>query len=150
MSMSCPSRPVPGTSAWIPENNKSFSFYLGYSALPFCQWAGVLSLGIGDTFSAIIGSKFGRFKWTDTKKTMEGTAAAVLSQIGFLCLIYRFVAGGEVTWVAASAWFLLIALNSLLETFTHQVDNLVLSLLLFPALMNINWLQLFIKELMRS
>ena len=139
-----------GSSVKIPET-KLFSSHLGYSALPLCQWAGVVSLGIGDTFSAVIGSKFGRFRWADTKKTMEGTAAAVLSQIGFSCLIYRFVAVGEVTWLIALLWFLLIAFNSLLETFTHQVDNLVLSLLLFPALMNINWLRSFInKELMGS
>ena len=107
-----------------------------------CQWAGVLCLGIGDTFSAVVGSKIGRWRWKDTKKTVEGTLAAVVAQVTFVFALHWFFLDGiSVPWVIPLLLFLLIIANSLLETFTYQVDNLILSLTLIPALINVNWWQ---------
>ena len=114
----------------------------GYSVIPLCQWAGVLCLGIGDTFSAVVGSKIGRWRWKDTKKTVEGTLAAVVAQVTFVFALHWFFLDGiSVPWAIPLLLILLITANSLLETFTYQVDNLILSLTLIPALINVNWWQ---------
>jgi dolichol kinase len=40
---------------------------------------GTLILGVGDSLASIVGSKFGTMKWhTDTKKSVQGTTAALL------------------------------------------------------------------------
>ena len=67
--------------------------------------------------------------------------------MAFVCLIYRFVEVEEVNWVITSAAFLLMTCNALLETFTYQVDNLILSLLLAPAVLNINWLNTLVSKM---
>ena len=134
----------------------SFSSHLffstGYSIIPLCRWVGVLSLGIGDTFSAVVGSKLGRLKWSQTNKTVEGTLAAIVSQIAFLGAVGWFALeetefkSAEATPTIAIAWILIVTANSLLETFTYQIDNLILSLTVIPSVMNIGWLHSILSD----
>ena len=52
-------------------------------------YSGVVSLGIGDTAAAVVGTLYGRHPWPGMKKTKEGTAAAVISQLlAFAAIIY--------------------------------------------------------------
>ncbi|XP_055351390.1 dolichol kinase-like [Paramacrobiotus metropolitanus] len=48
------------------------------------SYAGVVTIGIGDSFAAIIGSYFGRIPWKGRNRTVEGSAAMLISQILFL------------------------------------------------------------------
>lgn len=55
------------------------------------HFAGVATVGVGDSFSAIIGSRFGRFHWPRSQKTVEGSVAFVIGQFTFsifICLYY--------------------------------------------------------------
>ena len=41
--------------------------------------AGLLATGVGDTMGAVIGSKFGRWKWPASNRTVEGSLAMFMS-----------------------------------------------------------------------
>lgn len=95
--------------------------------------AGVLSIGIGDTFASIAGSKIGKHKWPGGRKSVEGTVASIVAQaafiyalnvLGYLPLNTRLMA---VCGVA-------VIVNSLVEALTDQVDNLVLPIVTYIIL----------------
>ena len=66
----------------IPQIVLTLIFY-AWLDLPYVVAAGVLTWGVGDTFAALIGIKYGRhkvpFKHADRKKSWEGTIAGGLS-----------------------------------------------------------------------
>ena len=57
---------------------------------PATLMSGVLSIGIGDAFASIVGSKWGQHCLLNTKKTFEGLLASILSQIVFIKLLELF------------------------------------------------------------
>lgn len=77
---------------------------------------GVWVLGAGDSMAAIAGTRFGRHRWGDQKRTVEGSMAMAL----VLFIVTFQHASGKMT--------LAIALATLLEAFTLQLDNIVLPL----------------------
>lgn len=92
--------------------------------------AGVLSIGIGDTAASFIGSNYGQTKWPGSNRTIEGTIACFLAQVGFVSLwTYYGILTDDLMSLIKS--FVAIALTSLLEAKTDQVDNLVLPLVLY-------------------
>nr|XP_006817759.1 PREDICTED: dolichol kinase-like [Saccoglossus kowalevskii] len=94
------------------------------------MYSGVLSLGIGDTAAALFGSMYGHYKWPGSKKTKEGTAAAIVLQILFCCLLS--LCGVKIpSW--ASVIFAVVC-TSLLESFTSQIDNIILPLFMYCVL----------------
>lgn len=77
---------------------------------------GVLVLGIGDSFGAIVGSFWGTTKWgRGRKRSLEGSLA-MLCGLGICCSFL------------GKHWFVLAVYATLLEAFTSQIDNLVLPL----------------------
>ena len=90
--------------------------------------AGILSVGIGDAVAAVIGTFMGRTKWYGTNKTVEGTliASVVTSALAVSLLL---VSEDKVTKVLT-----FVTMTCLLETFTKQMDNLILPLYLFSLL----------------
>lgn len=92
--------------------------------------SGILSVGVGDTAASVVGSKFGRNKWTNSTRSLEGTVAFVVS---ILLSVWALELGGILDMTQAK-WFATVfaALNSaLVEAFTDQVDNLVLPLVFY-------------------
>ncbi|KAG7477292.1 hypothetical protein MATL_G00092480 [Megalops atlanticus] len=97
-------------------------------------YAGVLAVGVGDTVASVFGSSMGEIRWPGTKKTMEGTATSIFAQIIAVALFLIF--DGAINLNASYAWVVgSIALVSLLEAYTSQIDNLLLPLYLFILLM---------------
>ncbi|KAL6045949.1 dolichol kinase [Balamuthia mandrillaris] len=102
-----------------------------YRLLPF---VGVLIVGIGDSLASLVGRCFGSCKWPRTKKTVEGTASAVVGVL--LCSavllwwmdvgLFDFYQWRGLVWATTSA--------CLLEAFTLQIDNLVLPMYFFSVL----------------
>ncbi|XP_035216451.1 dolichol kinase-like isoform X2 [Stegodyphus dumicola] len=110
-----------------------YSLTKGYH---ICLLSGIISVGFGDTAAALGGSLFGKHFWKNSKKTFEGTACAIVSQ---LVCCYPFLSVGH----TFSIWNILlvttsIIFTSLLEATTSQVDNLVLPLFMFSFL---SWIQ---------
>ena len=66
----------------LPQIVLTLIFY-GWLDLPYVVAAGVLTRGVGDTFAALIGIRYGKhkvpFKHADRKKSWEGTIAGGLS-----------------------------------------------------------------------
>ncbi|KAM5330882.1 dolichol kinase [Glossophaga mutica] len=97
-------------------------------------YAGVLSVGVGDTVASIFGSTMGEIRWPGTKKTFEGTMTSIFAQIISVALILIF--DSEVDLNHSYAWILgSITVVSLLEAYTTQIDNLLLPLYLLILLM---------------
>lgn len=94
--------------------------------------SGVLSIGIGDSFASIVGSKWGRIKIFGGPKTLEGLCASIVSQVAFIHFLYicQFVPPIRCQTVA---WIMIV---SCVEAVTTQVDNIVLPFLMF-ILMNL-------------
>ncbi|EGT36204.1 hypothetical protein CAEBREN_14053 [Caenorhabditis brenneri] len=85
-------------------------------------FAGVAAVGVGDSMAAIVGSKWGKTKWTGNQKSLEGTMAMIFSMLSFLLIANTFIhdSSSVISIIAAS----LIA--SLLEAFVTSMDNIVL------------------------
>ncbi|XP_065913777.1 dolichol kinase-like isoform X2 [Dysidea avara] len=97
-------------------------------------YAGVISLGFGDSLAAIVGSTWGKFKWPGTQKTMEGSVAAVVGQLVAVVLIYLI---DPQIRMLAHHWPVIVgvvSVTALLEAYTEQNDNLILGLFQFALL----------------
>ena len=93
-------------------------------------FAGIASIGIGDSFAALVGSKYGRTK-VFGERTLEGCLANYASQLGFYLSL----------WLIAPRSFdfsvdLIISLflSSILEAVTDQIDNLILPVFLYSCI----------------
>ncbi|KAG4980988.1 hypothetical protein JHK82_034234 [Glycine max] len=65
----------------------------GYNDRPLAPFAGILSLGIGDTMASMVGHKYGVLRWSKTgKKTVEGTAAGITSVLAACSLLLPLLA----------------------------------------------------------
>jgi dolichol kinase len=109
------------------------------SLRPLLPHLGWITVGVGDSAAALVGSRFGKHKWRGTSRTVEGSCAMFISMLSVsLCVLS--IAGGN-DWPLPSAsyiehldfktiWPLLVtlALTSLCEAFATENDNLVLPL----------------------
>lgn len=86
------------------------------------MYSGLISVGIGDGAASFIGRKYGRHKWPGSKKSVEGTSAAIISQIIAIYFLSFIKIPGA---VFSMETVLCIIFISLLEAFTNQIDNLV-------------------------
>uniref|UniRef100_A0A0E0JVG6 dolichol kinase n=1 Tax=Oryza punctata TaxID=4537 RepID=A0A0E0JVG6_ORYPU len=65
----------------------------GFNDRPLTPFAGILSLGIGDTMASMIGYKYGVLRWSKTgKKTIEGTAAGITSVLAACSILLSLLA----------------------------------------------------------
>jgi len=92
---------------------------------PLLLLSGVLSIGIGDSFASIFGSKFGRTIIPQTQKSVEGMMASILAQLVFVKALNM-----ELNLVLVAG----ICAVSIVETLTTQVDNLVLPFVMYIVL----------------
>ncbi|XP_008800540.2 dolichol kinase EVAN-like isoform X1 [Phoenix dactylifera] len=65
----------------------------GFNDRPLAPFAGILSLGIGDTMASLVGHKYGVLRWSKTgKKTIEGTAAGITSVLAACSILLPLLA----------------------------------------------------------
>ncbi|OZJ06327.1 hypothetical protein BZG36_00704 [Bifiguratus adelaidae] len=100
--------------------------------------SGVLTLGFGDAMASIIGKQYGRIRWFNTKKTIEGTIAFVASvMIGAWSIVWmaaRFwnePSALTMTMAAWSKYLLTVILTGILEAVSMQNDNLMIPLYMY-------------------
>ncbi|WFC98574.1 dolichol kinase [Malassezia yamatoensis] len=89
------------------------------------QQLGLLVLGIGDSCASLVGWRYGRFHWPQSSKTVEGTAAFLVSVMASVCVlrILRMVESFSMTNL-----FFISSLLAIVEGVSEQNDNLVLPL----------------------
>lgn len=94
---------------------------------------GTVVLGIGDTAASVVGSKLGKHQWPGTSKTVEGTVGAIVAQFGFYFPLL-YVALPTVWHLNTLLLIVVLCLDSYLEAFTTQVDNLALPIFVYPMM----------------
>ncbi|KAL3318235.1 hypothetical protein Ciccas_003106 [Cichlidogyrus casuarinus] len=85
-------------------------------------WSGVLSIAVGDSFAALVGKRWGKTRWPFTHKTLLGSFASFASQAFVWYLICCHTQWNPIKALPA------IALGTLLEAYTQQIDNLIIPL----------------------
>lgn len=108
----------------------------GYNDRPLAPFAGILSLGIGDTMASMVGHKYGVLRWSKTgKKTVEGTAAGITSVLAACSLLLPLFA--STGYILTQHWFsllLAVTVSGLLEAYTAQLDNAFIPLFFYSLL----------------
>jgi len=98
------------------------------------QTAGILAVGVGDACAAAFGVSFGRVRWPQSHRTVEGSMAFVVGVVvAARILVYLSLHGSDGEQEESGYWHLLAfvcatVLTSLLEVYTLSIDNLVLPL----------------------
>ncbi|KAG1882199.1 Fph type histidine kinase [Suillus subluteus] len=96
------------------------------------QYTGILALGIGDALASIVGKRVGRHRWSSTSsKTLEGSAAFVLSLVGCAWLLRLCGLTEEFSTLRYS---IVVTLSCVLEALSDQNDNLTLPLYMWSLL----------------
>ncbi|KAJ4971103.1 hypothetical protein NE237_004202 [Protea cynaroides] len=103
---------------------------------PLAPFAGILSLGIGDTMASMVGHKYGVLRWSKTgKKTVEGTAAGITSVLAACSILLPLLA--STGYILSQHWFsllLAVTVSGLLEAHTAQLDNAFIPLVFYSLL----------------
>ncbi|KAL6563639.1 hypothetical protein OROGR_002598 [Orobanche gracilis] len=109
----------------------------GFTDRPLAPFAGILSLGIGDTMASMVGHKYGVLRWSKTgKKTVEGTAAGITSVLAACFVLlpllaatgYIFTMGHWISLIVA------VTISGMLEAYTAQLDNAFIPLIFYSLL----------------
>jgi len=98
---------------------------------PLILLSGVLSIGIGDAFASIIGSKFGQYRLMNTDKTLEGLVASIVSQIAFIKSLELFNLVSIPQKIAVNFSIMIVSTT---EVITTQVDNIALPFLMYSLM----------------
>lgn len=89
----------------------------------------ILALGIADAAASVVGRKVGSTRWPQSRKTVEGTLAFVVS-LTVAGLIIRAFWPGEGAF-SLTAWILTATALGLFEGVSEQNDNLTLPIYSF-------------------
>ncbi|KAI7746279.1 hypothetical protein M8C21_024353 [Ambrosia artemisiifolia] len=108
----------------------------GFNDRPLAPFAGILSLGIGDTMASMVGYKYGVLRWSKTgKKTVEGTAAGITSVLAACsALLPLLAATGHMFTQHWLSLLLAVTVSGLLEAYTAQLDNAFIPLVFYSLL----------------
>jgi len=100
-----------------------------FGSLRLSSFAGLSSVGIGDSFASIIGKRIGKNRIFRDGKSIEGLLANFFSQLGFMIFV-SFLIGQQFSTNMIPALFLTAAT----ESATDQIDNLILPLLQYSLI----------------
>ncbi|KAL4213966.1 hypothetical protein AB4K20DRAFT_1889309 [Rhizopus microsporus] len=103
--------------------------------------SGILALGFGDSAASLVGKKMGRNYWLDTKKTIEGTIAFVITVMGgalwtiFMTAFFKAENASTIASICTPSscikYALVILLTGLIEALSNQNDNIILPLYMY-------------------
>ncbi|XP_057954105.1 dolichol kinase EVAN isoform X2 [Malania oleifera] len=103
----------------------------GYNDRPLAPFAGILSLGIGDTMASVVGHKYGVLRWSKT----GSTAAGITSVLAACSVILPLIA--STSYILSQHWIsllLAVTVSGLLEAYTTQLDNAFIPLIFYSLL----------------
>ncbi|KAI3639836.1 hypothetical protein MIR68_002150 [Amoeboaphelidium protococcarum] len=91
--------------------------------------AGIVALGIGDTFAALVGKRYGRLKWSKlSNKSIEGSIGCFLSIFVSTSALIIVTPGCECSFTTMAHIIITSAITALMEGCSSQNDNLLLSI----------------------
>ncbi|KAK9369356.1 hypothetical protein V1509DRAFT_620536 [Lipomyces kononenkoae] len=99
--------------------------------------AGIICLGFGDACASIVGRKFGKHKWFDSNKTLEGTVGFIAAAFTGLMVTKYLLSGYDsilgpdisVQWAFLSA-----VATAVLEATSGMNDNVVVPVYMYAVL----------------
>ncbi|CAI8016208.1 Dolichol kinase, partial [Geodia barretti] len=92
-------------------------------------YSGVLSVGVGDSMAAVAGTLMGKTLWPGTKKTVEGSAMSVLTQL--VAVLAIVMMDPYISMPTLREWGVVsasVVATAIMEAYTGQVDNLIIPL----------------------
>ncbi|KAG8644639.1 hypothetical protein MANES_11G150502v8 [Manihot esculenta] len=99
----------------------------GYNDRLLAPFAGILSLGIGDTMASMVGHKY--------EKTIETTAAGIMSVLAACSVLLPILA--STGYIFTQHWIsllLAVIVSGLLQAYTAQLDNAFMPLVFYSLL----------------
>lgn len=105
---------------------------------PLASYAGILSLGIGDTMASVIGYNFGSIRVSSkSKKTLEGTVSGISSVLVSCMLLTPLLSMMTTRPVVINGFWSLLGASiagGVLEAYTLQLDNAFVPLVFYTIL----------------
>ncbi|VDK71232.1 unnamed protein product [Litomosoides sigmodontis] len=98
------------------------------------HFAGVATVGVGDSLSAIVGSRYGRLHWPKSRKTVEGSVAFAIGQFIFSILICLFYLKNDIGICRLLRILFCSLICALLEAGLPAMDNIVLPVIAYLIL----------------
>eukprot|EP00271_Cylindrocystis_brebissonii_P006470 TRINITY_DN19260_c0_g1_i1.p2 TRINITY_DN19260_c0_g1~~TRINITY_DN19260_c0_g1_i1.p2 ORF type:complete len:294 (+),score=36.32 TRINITY_DN19260_c0_g1_i1:1783-2664(+) len=99
-------------------------------------FAGIISLGIGDTMASVVGFQFGRWRIAQgSSKTFEGTGSGILSMLVACAVLAPWIPNSPATVAQWGRVLLATSAAGLLEAVTTQLDNAFVPLIYYSLLM---------------
>ncbi|KAK9473451.1 ribosomal L28e protein family-domain-containing protein [Dipodascopsis tothii] len=98
--------------------------------------AGIICLGFGDACASLSGRRFGRHRWFDSKKTLEGSLGFTLAAFAG-CLATKYLLPGYATSVGSLSvpWALLsAAMTATLEATSGMNDNVIVPMYMYAIM----------------
>lgn len=120
------------TPIWIHPSPCDITDSAYFEFLPLIS--GVLSVGIGDTVASAFGSKYGKHFYHDSKKTIEGTLASIISQLLTVFALYKIGFIANMDQFNCARITMAVILTSFIEAKTDQIDNAILPLIMYIIL----------------
>jgi len=117
---------------WISHAIYLFNpnIFNGSTILILFPYIGIVTVGTGDAFGAIIGSSFGSvLLCKETKRTIEGSCAVFVSILSFLVLLIFVLNKSLLTWFILGKMIVLTLITTTVEAFTQDNDNIMLPLI---------------------
>lgn len=99
------------------------------------QLSGLITVGVGDSFASLIGSRFGKHKLPGSKKkSLEGSLGLIFSELFVLLVLAELGLFDpfNLSNIASTSCFLLI--TAFVEAYTNDNDNLILPIVAYPFL----------------
>jgi dolichol kinase len=109
---------------WL-QYAKGSTFQPDNILLALIPFLGIITLGVGDSISAIIGVNFGRLHWPGGSRTVEGSICMFLSMV---CAVMFHVVFRRFDDLNSVELVVPLVVITLIEASTSQVDNLYLPL----------------------
>lgn len=98
-------------------------------------YSGFVCIGVADSFASLIGAAWGKHKWHGSPKSVEGTLAGVISAWIFTIVLWLTCCHEHSPFpLVDPAVHVAIIGSMLVEAFTQQIDNLVLTLHFYTLL----------------
>ncbi|CAH8267473.1 unnamed protein product [Arabidopsis lyrata] len=103
----------------------------GFNDRALSPFAGILSLGIGDTMASMVGHKYGVLRWSKTGRTAAG-----ITSVMAVCFVLVPVLASMGYILSQGWWSLLVAVTAtgMLEAYTAQLDNAFIPLVYYSLL----------------
>lgn len=99
------------------------------------HFAGVITVGIGDSMAAIVGSRYGRIHWFNSPKTAEGTLAFFTSHYISSCIFCALYACYcELHVINLLRLFAASFVCACLEAHLPVMDNIILPIVAYLLL----------------